>query len=324
MPWKSLRRTRTRIRLRPTADWLDISVGAPRKKLYVALAVGEIIPFLLLLYVVVAFVRPETVGTGPGWKVFLILLLSGVALLMCAGALIVVGVAAKISALARTVRAANLTEARIPGEDELTALARGLNGLLKRQREKDMQMQRLEYALRRMRDDASKSTRHIGDQSGGFARPFVSKETFGLLIDLEVTRAARYHRTFSVVALSFHPADAATSEEVANKAVGWVVASLPEHVRDSDICLRQSEGRALLLLPEADERQSVRFGRRLCSTVETHPFVVGGRIGGVRLRARCGLASYPVDANSPDRLIEIASERLRLAGERGSSVVGNV
>jgi hypothetical protein len=307
----------------PLSDWLDISVVQLRKQLLLALLFGEVLPFLAVLYLVSAFIWPGTVANRPGWKVVLVVLLCGVALLMVAGALIVIGVGGRISTLSRTLRAVNLPEVGLPEDDELTAVARRLNALLKQQREKEMQVQRLEYALRRARDESSKPVGPSVGHRPGLAGPYVGKAAFDLLIGLEAARASRYHRTFSLATVSVCPAEASVPDEVAEKAVKWAVGSLPQYTR-SEVGYRRSDSEVTFLLPETDQRQSVKFAHRLCSSVEAHPFVSGGRLGGVRVRAYCGLATYPVDASEPDRLVEITADRHDEARKTGCGVVGNV
>jgi diguanylate cyclase (GGDEF)-like protein len=308
----------------PLADWFGVSVVELRRQLVLALLFGEALPLAAVLYLVAGFIWPGTVAGGPGWKVVLIVLLGGVALLMVAGALIVAGVIGRISTLSRTLQAVNLPEVEVPGDDELTGLARRLNALLKQHREKEMQVQRLEYAVRRLREDGSGQASRAGDVRPGHVRPYVGKAVFDLVLELELARASRYHRNFSLAAVWFHPTDDAVSEDVRDKAVKWTVSSQHEYLRESDIGYRRSDEDVLALLPETDERQAVKFAHRLCSSVEAHPFVSGGRIGGVRVRAYCGVATYPVDAKEADRLIEIATKRLGQARETGSSVVGSV
>lgn len=307
----------------PLSDWLGVSAVEIRRQLLMAVLLGELLPLVAGLYLVAAFVWPGTLVDAPGWKTVLIVLLCGVALLMLAGALVVVGVAGRISTLSRTLRAINLPEVRLPGDDELTALARRLNALLKQQREKEMQVHRLEYALRRTRDEASGRTKAATDDRLRLARPYVSRPIFDLLLGLETARASRFHRSFSLAAVSFRPDDASIPEAVGNKAVRWVLGSLGDYVRDSDVGYRRSDSEVVFLLPETDQRQSVKFAHRLCTSVEAHPFVSGSRIGGVRVRVCCGLATHVVDGKEAEQLLEIAETRLSGARETGSGVVGS-
>jgi GGDEF domain-containing protein len=315
---------RARTRVNPPTDWFDVSVADLRRKLLAAILVGQIVPFLVTLYIVLAFVWPGGLASASGWRVVLLTLLAGAALLMAAGSAVVLGVAKKVSTLIRALRAVNLPDAVTMDDDELTNFARRVNLLLREQREKDTRLGRLEYQLRKAREDAAEGGERIDERELRSGRPYVGRALFDFLLGLEVARAARYHRTFSVAVMSFSPTDRSLPEEVVEKAQQWVVRTLPDYVRQSDVGYHRAPAEVALLLPEADEHQAGKFAHRVCSSVEAHPYVGGERIGGLRMRAYCGLATYPADGDDPDQLLGLAATRLGYAREGPSSVVGRI
>jgi GGDEF domain-containing protein len=304
------------------AEWLDIPVTKIRRKLVMALLLGEVFPLLVVVYLVLALVWPGTVAGKPGWNALVIILLSSVVVLMAAGAAVVMSVAGRVTALAETLRGVNLPEKTSPDDDELAALSQRLNLLLRQRQERDLECERLEVDLRNAREKAAKLARAYEEGPTGPSFPYVGKALFDLLIGLEVARAIRHHRTFSLAAVCFAPADKSVPEDVAARARAWVADYLPAHVREVDVAYQSAPGEVLFLLPETHERQSMRFAQRISSRIESHPHVTNDRVAGVRMKAGCGVATFPTDATEAGQLVAIVSTRLDAARSGDATVVG--
>ncbi len=304
------------------AEWLDIPVTKIRRKLLIALLLGEVLPLLVVVYLVVAVIWPGTVAGEPGWNALVIILLSSVVVLMAAGAAVVMSVASRVTALTETLGGVDFPDMRFADDDELAALSQRLNLLLRQRRERDLEYRRLQVDLRSAQEEAAKLARTPEESSTGPCLPYVGKALFNVLIRLEVARGIRHHRTFSLAAVCYAPADGAVPEDVAARARDWVADYLPAHVREVDVAYQRAPGEVLFLLPETHERQSMKFARRIQSRIESHPYVTNDRVAGVRMRAGCGVATFPADATEAGQLIAIASARLDAANSGGTTVVG--
>lgn len=127
-------------------------------------------------------------------------------------------------------------------------------------------------------------------------------------ISAELTRSRRYHHPLSLIMLEIerfsvrdlqeHPAlQRDILSELASAKVGQIIN---ERARETDLIMRDDQGRFVILCPETTHDNSRTLARRIEESVST---VVGARIA-------WGSAFFPSEALTFDDLIQKAEERL--------------
>jgi len=102
-----------------------------------------------------------------------------------------------------------------------------------------------------------------------------------------------------------------------DRVLKQVAQLLRSKVRDQDICCRYGGEEFLVVLPNASLERAVAIAERIRVAIEQSPFPFEERQPGGRLTASLGVANFPGDATTPEKLIECADQAMYLAKKRG-------
>jgi diguanylate cyclase (GGDEF)-like protein len=147
---------------------------------------------------------------------------------------------------------------------------------------------------------------------------------FRTAVQTELRRARRYRQQASVVVVDLDDF-AAVNERfgalVGDRLLREVAILLNNNVRDIDVAARLGEDEMALLLPETDRNAALGVAERFRQEMET--FFATRESGGtpVGLTASAGVACYPVDAATPEALLERAAQALYQAKAMGRNGV---
>ncbi len=132
--------------------------------------------------------------------------------------------------------------------------------------------------------------------------------------------ARRYSQPLSLLMLDmdfFKRVNDNHGHPVGDHVLKELAVILRQSVRDSDVVSRTGGEEFSILLPRADRRKAMLFGRRIRRKVADTPFAAPG--GEIRLTVSLGLASYPADAQitEPGMLLFFADQALLAAKRAG-------
>ena len=151
-----------------------------------------------------------------------------------------------------------------------------------------------------------------------------SASSFLAALQNETRRAKRYDLGLSVLYLdldNFRAINERHGELVGGILLREVAILVKNKVRDIDIAARVAGEEFGVILPETERMGAFLVAERIRREVERHGLRRGvdGRPIGLTLSA--GIARYPDDATTADRLVERAEEALHLAKSRGGNAV---
>ena len=141
----------------------------------------------------------------------------------------------------------------------------------------------------------------------------------------ESRRAKRYRLDLSVLYLdldNFREVNEAHGELVCDILLREVAILLKNKIRDIDLAARLAGEEFALLLPETERMGAFLVAERIRKELERH-FLrrdIDGRP--IALTATIGVAKYPEDAATADRLVQRAEEAMHQAKARGGNNVG--
>jgi diguanylate cyclase (GGDEF)-like protein len=143
-------------------------------------------------------------------------------------------------------------------------------------------------------------------------------------LQAETRRGRRYELGLSVLYLDlddFRELNERLGELVGGILLREVAILIQNKIRDIDVAARLAGEEFGILLPETERMGAFLVAERIRREIERHGLrrAVDGRP--IRLRASLGVARYPDDATTPDKLLERAEEALHLAKSRGGNAV---
>jgi len=159
-----------------------------------------------------------------------------------------------------------------------------------------------------------------GDAGRDRLTGIASERAFRTMLQSELRRARRYEQKVAVVVLDldeFAAANARAGELVGDRLLREAALLLSNNVRDIDLAARLGEDEFALLLPETDRNGGLLVAERARREIER--FFAARELDGrpVGLTVSCGVASYPEDASTSERLLEAAAQALYLAKAAG-------
>jgi diguanylate cyclase (GGDEF)-like protein len=159
-----------------------------------------------------------------------------------------------------------------------------------------------------------------GDAGRDRLTGIASERAFRTTLQSELRRARRYEQKVAVVVLDldeFSAVNARAGELVGDRLLREAAILLSNNVRDIDLAARLGEDEFALLLPETDRNGGLLVAERARREIERFFAAreVDGRPAGLTLS--CGVASYPEDASTAERLLEAAAQALYLAKASG-------
>ncbi len=143
------------------------------------------------------------------------------------------------------------------------------------------------------------------------------------LLREELQRAARYHRTFSILMLdvdSFKSFNDTYGHLRGDQLLRSIATVLRTSVRSVDHVGRYGGEEFLVILPETGKHEACLLAERLRAAVEEYGVILTDK-GPVRRTVSIGVAAYPEDALNPAELIERADEALYRAKRAGKNCV---
>ena len=142
-----------------------------------------------------------------------------------------------------------------------------------------------------------------------------------LALDQELDRSLRYSRPCSLLFLDldhFKALNDSCGHLAGDTVLREMVTPIVQSLRAADIAGRWGGEEFIVLLPETDIEDALQTGERLRELVSQYRFTVGG---GGHITCSIGVASYPLDANSRDELIESADRAMYAAKRLGRNQV---
>jgi diguanylate cyclase (GGDEF)-like protein len=143
---------------------------------------------------------------------------------------------------------------------------------------------------------------------------------FKEVLENELERAFRKNRSLSLVLFdvdNFKNYNDTLGHLAGDDALKGVAAILKLTARKTDIAVRYGGEEFCIILPEEGIESAYNFAERLRKAVESHAFEREEVQPGGRLTVSLGVASYPKDADSAQKLMEKADEALYIAKDSG-------
>jgi len=143
-------------------------------------------------------------------------------------------------------------------------------------------------------------------------------------LQAETRRARRYDLGLSVLYLDlddFRELNERHGELVGGIVLREVAILVQNKIRDIDIAARLAGEEFGVILPETERMGAFLVAERIRREIERHGLRRGVDGRPIRLTASLGVARYPEDATTADRLVERAEEALHLAKARGGNGV---
>ena len=140
----------------------------------------------------------------------------------------------------------------------------------------------------------------------------------------EVARADRYQRLLSLIIFDidhFKRFNDTNGHPAGNEVLKRFAQVLQANARDVDIAARYGGEEMVVLLPEATRRDATRMAQRISKEVAESDFPGMQSQPGGRITLSAGVATYPVDAATPDELVERADASLYTAKNTGRDKV---
>jgi two-component system cell cycle response regulator len=144
----------------------------------------------------------------------------------------------------------------------------------------------------------------------------------------EVTRALRHGRPLSIVMADvdhFKTINDTYGHRAGDEVLRELARILGQNLRSIDRAARYGGEELLVMLPETPSAEAHYVAERVRTAVEGHAFVVDPEDEepplSLHVTASLGIASLPDDADSPERLVEIADQALYDAKHQGRNRV---
>lgn len=147
----------------------------------------------------------------------------------------------------------------------------------------------------------------------------VNMKEFQRGLDVEFSRAERYHQQIAVMMIDIdyfkrindrfgHPIGDVVLREVADR--------IRESIRPTDVVARYGGEEFVVMLPETGRDGAVSMGERLCAGMRAAPIRAAADIQ-PRVTVSVGVAVFPLDAEAPMSLIQVADQALYRAKQSG-------
>jgi len=143
----------------------------------------------------------------------------------------------------------------------------------------------------------------------------------------EVHRSKRFGYEFSLLFLDldhFKRVNDAHGHLTGSELLGQVGQCFREHLRLVDATFRYGGDEFVVLLPQTSKQAALHVARRLMAVFHSQQWIVGA-MPPLALRASVGVASYPVDATTPQEIVQRADDmmyRVKEAGRDNIAVAG--
>lgn len=132
---------------------------------------------------------------------------------------------------------------------------------------------------------------------------------FKNLLEQEHTRSQRYGRQYSIVFLDadqFKHYNDTNGHPAGDQLLRMLSQLIQKNCRTSDYPARYGGEEFAIILPETDSSQAMIFAERLRTSVETTEFPNGQAQPLGKVTISIGIASFPADGKTPEKILEAA------------------
>jgi diguanylate cyclase (GGDEF)-like protein len=151
-----------------------------------------------------------------------------------------------------------------------------------------------------------------------------NRRIFFRTFDTEVTRAHRYSKQFGLIMLDidhFKKYNDTNGHPQGDILLKMVSDSINENIRETDTLGRYGGEEFIALLPETMKDETAEIAERIRSAIETTRFPRAESQPGGKITVSIGVASYPEDGDSADKIVKSADDALYGAKNAGRNKV---
>lgn len=151
-----------------------------------------------------------------------------------------------------------------------------------------------------------------------------NRRTFMQLLAMEIQRVHRYSKSFGLLMLDidyfkhYNDTHGHPQGDLLLKAMAEIVR---KELRETDTPGRYGGEEFIMLLPETGKDESIEIAERIRLAIETWEFPRADKQPGGRITVSIGVASYPEDGETADKLISAADDALYAAKSSGRNRV---
>jgi len=150
-----------------------------------------------------------------------------------------------------------------------------------------------------------------------------NRRVFKERLDEEITRAFRYNRPFSIMMLDldkFKKVNDTYGHPAGDSVLQQSAKMILQQVRNCDFSARYGGEEFVVILPETSEENSVSVGERIRNAIAQHTFnLPDGK--DIRITISIGIASFPANAMTAEKLIERSDQALYNVKQTGGNRV---
>ncbi len=143
-------------------------------------------------------------------------------------------------------------------------------------------------------------------------------------LEEEFERAARFGHTLSLIMLDiddFKQYNDRYGHPKGDKVLQAVSSIIRQNLREIDVAARYGGEEFVVVLPETDVAGALAVAERIRKSMSQHPFPSHDDAGPVTQTISLGVATYPIHATTPSRLIETADKAMYEAKRFGKNQV---
>jgi diguanylate cyclase (GGDEF)-like protein len=143
-------------------------------------------------------------------------------------------------------------------------------------------------------------------------------------LDRELERSRRYNRFCSIAMIDidfFKNFNDRHGHLQGDEVLKQAAEIFREHIRNSDIAARYGGEEFVVIMPETGKELAILVGEKLRKAFEAYPFPLEETQPGGALTISMGIATFPSDADSARKLIDMADKALYMAKEGGRNRV---
>lgn len=151
-----------------------------------------------------------------------------------------------------------------------------------------------------------------------------NRRTFLQVLTMELPRVQRYNKTFGLLMLDidfFKNYNDTNGHPQGDVLLKTLAAIIKKQLRESDTPGRYGGEEFIMLLPETQKEESITIAERIRHAIEAWDFPRAERQPGGRITASIGVASYPEDGDTVEKLINAADDALYSAKSSGRNRV---
>jgi len=142
-------------------------------------------------------------------------------------------------------------------------------------------------------------------------------------LNIEINRALRYSRVFSVLILdvdNFKAINDTYGHPAGDKALLHIATAIVKEIRPGDVCARYGGDEFAIILPETPISRALNLAERIRCVIAEHKIAVTPSHA-IKLTVSIGLAEFPKDGKSGEELIYIADKSLYTSKRSGRNIV---